>query len=70
MQKNISLVVITSLISYAIGYPFPSYFQLVLGGVSFYNFKEKGLSMEKAIMKAVGAVAAVRSESSYEGEWV
>jgi len=68
LQKNISLVVITSLISYAIGYPLPSYFQLVLGGISFYNFKEKGLSMEKTIMKAVGAVAAGQAESSYERE--
>ena len=59
---------IPQLISYAIGYPLPSYFQLVLGGISFYNFKEKGLSMEKTIMKAVGAVAAVQSESSYERE--
>ena len=43
----------------------PSYFQLVLGAVSFFNFNttmDKGtISMKKTLMKAVGAGAAGRN---------
>lgn len=50
------------LISYALGFPMPSYFQLVLGAVSIFNtFGKETLSMTRTIMKAVGAVAAGRN---------
>jgi hypothetical protein len=40
----------------------PTYFQLVLGGVSLFNMLGKEVSsMKKTIMKAVGAVAAGRN---------
>ena len=40
----------------------PSYFQLVLGGISFFNtLGKEALSMKKTIMEAVGAVAAGRN---------
>ena len=59
------LVVITCLISCALGFPMPSYFQLVLGAVSFFNFNttmdKETISMKKTLMKAVGAGAAGRN---------
>ena len=43
----------------------PSYFQLVLGAVSFFNFNntmdKETISMKKTLMKAVGAGAAGRN---------
>lgn len=61
LHHYLRLVVITSLTSYVLGYPMPTYFQLVLGGVSFFNTlgKEAG-DMKNEMLKAVGAVAAGR----------
>ena len=42
----------------------PSYFQLVLGAVSFFNFNtmdKETINMKKTLMKAVGAGAAGRN---------
>lgn len=59
------LVVITSLINCALGFVAPTYFQLVLGAISLFNYLNKEeLSMSKTITKAVGAVAVGPSESS------
>ena len=64
-QKLIRLVVITSLINCELGFVLPTYFQLVLGGLTIFNFFNKeDISMSKTITKAVGAVAVGPSESS------
>ena len=64
-QKLIRLVVITSLINCELGFVLPTYFQLVLGGLTIFNFLNKeDISMSKTITKAVGAVAVGPSESS------
>ena len=63
--KLLRLVVITSLINCALGFGVPTYFQLVLGGLTMFNFlikEEKSMSM--TIMKAVGAGAVGPSKSS------
>ena len=59
MHHQLRLVVITSLISCALGFTLPTYFQLVLGAVSYFNTlgKEETM-MKKTLIKAVGAVAA------------
>ena len=59
------LVVIISLIICALGCVVPTYFQLVLGGLTMFNFirKEK-TAMSTTIMKAVGAGAVGPSKSS------
>ena len=48
-----------------LGFAVPTFFQLVLGGLTMFNFlrKEK-ISMSKTITKAVGAGAVGPSESS------
>ena len=63
--KLLRLVVITSLINCVLGFEVPTFFQLVLGGLTMFNFlrKEK-ISMSKTITKAVGAGAVGPSESS------
>lgn len=59
MHRQLRLVVITSLISGALGFPLPTYFQLMLGAVSYFNLLGKEeIKMEKTLIKAVGAVAA------------
>lgn len=64
-QKLLRLVVITSLINCELGFVLPTYFQLVLGGLTIFNFLSKeDISMSKTITKAVGAVAVGPSESS------
>lgn len=63
--KLLRLVVITSLINCELGFVLPTYFQLVLGGLTIFNFLSKeDISMSKTITKAVGAVAVGPSESS------
>lgn len=64
-QKLLRLVVITSIINCELGFVLPTYFQLVLGGLTIFNFLSKeDISMSKTITKAVGAVAVGPSESS------
>lgn len=64
-QKLLRLVVITSLINCELGFVLPTYFQLVLGGLTIFNFLSKeDISMSKTITKAVGAVTVGPSESS------
>jgi len=64
-HKLLRLVVITSLINCELGFVLPTYFQLVLGGLTIFNFLSKeDISMSKTITKAVGAVAVGPSESS------
>lgn len=64
-QRLLRLVVITSLINCELGFVLPTYFQLVLGGLTIFNFLSKeDISMSKTITKAVGAVAVGPSESS------
>lgn len=64
-QKLLRLVVITILINCELGFVLPTYFQLVLGGLTIFNFLSKeDISMSKTITKAVGAVAVGPSESS------
>ena len=59
------LVVITSLINCELGFMQPTYFQLVLGGLTLFNFlSREDISMSKTITKAVGAGAVGPSESS------
>lgn len=63
--KLLRLVVITSIINCALGFGVPTYFQLVLGGLTMFNFLRKDkISMSTTIMKAVGAGAVGPSESS------
>lgn len=63
----ICLVVFISIISYVLGAPMPTYFQLVMSSVSLFNFlkaKKEETSMKKITMTAVGASAAVRIKKS------
>lgn len=63
--KLLRLVVITSLINCALGFGVPTYFQLVLGGLTMFNFlRKEEKSMSMTITKAVGAGAVGPSESS------
>lgn len=68
---QIRLIVITSLINCALGFVAPTYFQLVLGASTMFNYINKEeLSMSKTITKAVGAGAVGPSESSQLRELV
>lgn len=52
------------MISCALGFPAPTFFEQFTVGISF--LMEKGETSMKTIMKGVWAVAVGRSESSYE----
>ena len=62
------LVVITCSISCALGFPMPSYFQLVLGAVSFFNTLGKGgFKYDKNYNEGGrGCSGRPKQESSYE----
>ncbi len=63
----ICLVVFIGIISCVLGAPMPTYFHLVMGSVSLFNFlkeKKEETSMKKITMTAVGASAAVRIKKS------
>lgn len=56
------------MVSCALGFPAPTFFEQFTVGISF--LMEKGETSMKTVMKAVGAVAVGRSESSHELCWL